>query len=236
VCQENSPFQLTQATELHGFAGLEEFTGPGVSSSGRFNPSLAGVGTHTITYTFTAANACSSSATSTITVYPTPTVNAGRDTTILAGGAVQLQSRASGTGLTYQWTPITNLSDPTILNPIASPDLDVLYTLTVTSSEGCVAADNIFIRVLQLPEIPNAFTPNADGYNDVWNIRYLNSYTNPTVQIFNRYGQQIYYSVGYANPWDGRFNGEDLPMGTYYYIVNPGNGRKVMAGSVTLIK
>jgi len=236
VCQENSPFQLTQATELHGFAGLGNFTGLGVSSSGMFNPSLAGVGTHTITYTFTAANACSSSATSTIKVFPTPTVNAGRDTTILAGGAVQLQSRASGTGLTYQWTPITNLSDPTILNPIASPDLDVLYTLTVTSSEGCVAADNIFIRVLQLPEIPNAFTPNADGYNDVWNIRYLNSYTNPTVQIFNRYGQQIYYSVGYANPWDGRFNGEDLPMGTYYYIVNPGNGRKVMAGSVTLIK
>jgi gliding motility-associated-like protein len=236
VCQENSPFQITQATELHGFTGLGQFSGPGVSSSGMFNPQLAGVGTHTITYTFTAGNACTSSATSTITVYATPTVNAGRDTTILAGGAVQLQSRVSGTGLRYQWTPITNLSDPTILNPIASPDLDVTYTLRVTSSEGCVAADNIFIRVLQLPEIPNAFTPNADGYNDVWNIRYLNSYTNPTVQIFNRYGQQIYYSVGYANPWDGRFNGEDLPMGTYYYIVNPGNGRKVMAGSVTLIK
>jgi gliding motility-associated-like protein len=236
VCQENSPFQLTQATELHGFAGFGNFTGPGVSSSGMFNPSLAGVGTHTITYTFTAANACSSSATSTITVYATPIVNAGRDTTILEGGTLQLQPQVSGTGLTYQWTPITNLSDPTSLNPIASPDLDVLYTLRVTSSEGCVAADNIFIRVLQLPEIPNAFTPNADGYNDVWNIRYLNSYTNPTVQIFNRYGQQVYYSVGYATPWDGRFNGEDLPMGTYYYIVNPGNGRKVMAGSVTLIK
>lgn len=235
-CQENSPFQITQATELYGFPGLGQFSGPGVSSSGMFNPSLAGVGTHTIKYTFTADNACFSSATSTITVYATPSVNAGRDSTILEGGALQLQPRVSGTGLTYQWTPVTNLSDPTILNPIASPDLDVLYTLTVTSSEGCVAADNIFIRVLQLPEIPNAFTPNADGYNDVWNIRYLNSYINPTVQIFNRYGQQVFYSVGYANPWDGRFNGEDLPMGTYYYIIKPGNGRNAMAGSVTLIK
>ena len=236
VCQENSPFQITQATELHGFTGLGQFSGPGVSSSGMFNPQLAGVGTHTITYTFTAGNACTSSATSTITVYATPTVNAGRDTTILEGGALQLQPRVSGTGLRYQWTPITNLSDPAGLNPIASPDQDVLYTLTVTSSEGCVAADNIFIRVLQLPEIPNAFTPNADGYNDVWNIRYLNSYTSPTVQIFNRYGQQIYYSVGYANPWDGRFKNEELPMGTYYYIINPGNGRKAMTGAVTLIK
>jgi gliding motility-associated-like protein len=99
-----------------------------------------------------------------------------------------------------------------------------------------LAADNIFIKVLQLPEIPNAFTPNADGYNDVWNIRYLESYTNATVEIFNRYGQQVYYSVGYANPWDGRFKSEELPMGTYYYIINPGNGRKAMTGAVTLIK
>ena len=235
-CQENSPFQITQATELHGFAGLGEFSGPGVSSSGMFNPSLAGVGTHTITYMFTAANACSSAATSTITVYATPIVNAGRDSTILEGGEFQLQPRVSGAGLSYQWTPNINLSDPASLNPIASPDQDILYTLTVTSSEGCVAADNIFVRVLQLPEIPNAFTPNADGYNDVWNIRYLNSYTSPTVQIFNRYGQQVYYSVGYANPWDGRFKSEELPMGTYYYIINPGSGRKAMTGAVTLIK
>ncbi len=236
VCQEITPFQITQATELYNFSGTFRFSGTGVSSSGRFSPLLAGVGTHQLKYVFTAQNGCADSASRSITVFATPTVNAGRDTIILAGGMVQLQAQAAGTGLDYRWTPISYLSDPQIANPIASPNDDILYTLTVSSNQGCLAADNIFIKVLQLPEIPNAFTPNADGYNDVWNIRYLESYTNATVEIFNRYGQQVYYSVGYANPWDGRFKSVELPMGTYYYIINPGNGRKAMTGAVTLIK
>jgi gliding motility-associated-like protein len=236
VCQEITPFLITQASELYNFSGTFRFSGTGVTSAGRFSPLTAGVGTHQLKYVFTAQNGCADSASRSITVFATPTVNAGRDTIILAGGTVQLQAQAAGTGLDYQWTPITYLSDPQIANPIASPNDDILYTLTVSSNQGCLAADNVFIKVLQLPEIPNAFTPNADGYNDVWNIRYLQSYTNATVEIFNRYGQQVYYSVGYANPWDGRFKNEELPMGTYYYIINPGNGRKAMTGAVTLIK
>jgi gliding motility-associated-like protein len=236
VCQEITPFQITQATELYNFSGTFRFSGTGVTSSGRFSPLIAGVGTHQLKYVFTAQNGCADSASRSITVFATPTVNAGRDTIILAGGTVQLQAQAAGTGLIYQWTPISYLSNPQIANPVASPNDDILYTLTVSSNQGCLAADNIFIKVLQLPEIPNAFTPNADGYNDVWNIRYLESYANATVEIFNRYGQQVFYSVGYARPWDGRFKNEDLPMGTYYYIINPGNGRKAMTGSVTLIK
>jgi gliding motility-associated-like protein len=236
VCQEITPFLITQASELYNFSGTFLFSGTGVTSSGRFSPLLAGVGTHQLKYVFTAQNGCADSASRSITVFATPTVNVGRDTIILAGGTVQLQAQAAGTGLDYRWTPISYLSDPQIANPIASPNEDILYTLNVSSNQGCLAADNIFIKVLQLPEIPNAFTPNADGYNDVWNIRYLESYTNATVEIFNRYGQQVYYSVGYANPWDGRFKSEELPMGTYYYIINPGNGRKAMTGAVTLIK
>ena len=86
------------------------------------------------------------------------------------------------------------------------------------------------------PEIPNAFSPNGDGINDVWRIKYLEFYSEATVQIFNRYGQLVYLTTGYNVPWDGNFKGTPLPVGTYYYIINPKNGREIMKGSVTIVR
>jgi gliding motility-associated-like protein len=87
-----------------------------------------------------------------------------------------------------------------------------------------------------MPAIPNIFSPNGDGVHDKWVIDYLDSYSGCTVDIFNRYGQRIFHSEGYANPWDGTINGQPVPVGTYYYIVNPKNGRKIMSGYVDVIR
>ncbi len=236
VCLEISPFQITQAKEKYGFTGTYKYSGPGLSSTGLFSPKLAGPGTHTLKYVFNAQNACADSLSRNITVYETPSLNAGRDTTILEGGSTPLNATASGSALIYSWYPATGLSASNIPNPVASPIIDTKYTLTVQSDQGCVVADEVFIRVLQLPEVPNAFTPNGDGKNEVWNIKYLGSYERPTVEVFNRYGQRVFYSLGYQTPWDGRFNGEELPIATYYYIINPGNGRKPIVGSLTIIR
>jgi len=62
------------------------------------------------------------------------------------------------------------------------------------------------------------------------------SYPGATVQIFNRYDAKIFSSVGYSEPWDGTMQGKDIPEGTYYYIINPKNGRKIIAGYVTVIR
>jgi gliding motility-associated-like protein len=67
-------------------------------------------------------------------------------------------------------------------------------------------------------------------------IQYLETYPGATVDIFNRYGQLIYHSEGYTKPWDGTINGNPVPVGTYYYIVNPKNGRKQMSGYVDVIR
>jgi gliding motility-associated-like protein len=56
------------------------------------------------------------------------------------------------------------------------------------------------------------------------------------VQVFNRYGQVVFSSTGYAIPWDGTMNGKPLPVGTYYYIINPKSGRQVISGSVTILR
>ena len=236
VCQEVKPFQITQAKEINNQPGSEVYYGPGVSISGIFNPAKAGVGTHTLKFVFTARNGCADSLSQDITVMPSPTLNAGRDTIILEGGEIKLGAVAVGSNLIYKWSPARGLSRDDISDPVASPVDDVTYTLSVTSDQGYVAMDDIFVKVLKLPEVPNAFTPNGDGVNDVWNIKYLSSYVNAPLQIFNRYGEKIYSYAGYSVPWDGTLNGTDLPAGTYYYIIQPKSGRKAISGSVTILR
>lgn len=238
VCQEVAPFRIIQAIETTGQAGNGVFSGPGVSSTGIFNPALAGIGTHTLQFVFTSSNGCFESKSQTITVMPTPTVYAGRDTVILEGGETKLNATASGSNVSYKWFPSTGLSRDDIPDPVASPTEDIIYTLTVTSDQACAAMDNIKIKVLKQPEAPNAFSPNNDGINDLWNVKYLESYANASVKVFSRYGEIVYQSIkGYSKPWDGQFNGINLPVGTYYYIIDPKTkGRKVISGAVTILR
>lgn len=154
----------------------------------------------------------------------------------MEGGEILLDATASGNGLKYNWTPSTKLNNPAILQPIASPTDDAAYTLTATTSEGCKASDEATIKVLKKPTVPNAFSPNGDGIHDRWNIPYLDSYPGAIVDIFNRYGQLVFHSKGYVQSWDGTFNGKPLPVGTYYYIIDPKNGRKQIAGFIDIIR
>ena len=141
-----------------------------------------------------------------------------------------------GTNLKFLWTPATYLDSIAIATPKSTPIDDITYKLTITGIGGCSVSDTIFIKVLKSPEVPNAFSPNGDGINDTWQIKYLESYPGAIIEVFNRYGQRVFYSEGYDVEWDGNFSGKPLPVGTYYYIVNPKNGRKIVSGSVTIIK
>lgn len=237
ICEEVLNYKIVQATETSGFTGLGVFTGNGVSSTGFFTPSIAGVGIHILTYTFTGTNGCVDFKTQTITVYPTPKVDAGQDETILIGGLVKLKATASGNNITYKWTPNVGLDNDAILNPVASPIEDTEYTLTITSENGCEIADKAFIKVLKYPEIPNTFTPNGDGVNDTWEIKYLGSFPDPNIVIFNRNGL-IVYNTNIYTAWDGKLNGAFLPDGMYYYIItaNSNAGPLKYSGSVIIIK
>jgi gliding motility-associated-like protein len=237
VCMEVSPYQITQAREANGQDGTGRYYGKGISITGLFNPAMAGIGVHTIKYVFSALNGCADSLSQDIIVMPTPTVNAGKDTLLLEGTWIQLKSTSAGSNLSYKWFPATGLSRDDISDPMASPSDDVVYTLTVTSDQGCIATDQVVIKVLKMPEVPNTFTPNGDGINDVWNIKNLSNYPNPTIQIFNRYGDRLFSSFSADEiTWDGKFQGTDAPVGTYYYIIRPGSGRGAISGSVTILR
>lgn len=234
ICNLASPVQIT--VNKNGYTGTGLFTGDGVSNSGMFDPGKAGVGVHTISYTFTAQNGCDFTITQTIDVKPNPTVDAGTDFTMLEGDTRILKPTANGNGISYKWSPATGLDRDDVLNPAASPTENIRYVLTVTNAEGCSTSDEIFISVLKKPVVVNTFTPNGDGINDTWGIKYLETYPGNTVNIYNRYGEKVYSSIGYASPWDGRSNGAVLPSGTYYYIIDPKNGRKPVSGNVTIIR
>ena len=235
ICAEANAFQI-QAKEVNGYIGAGTFSGSGVSPSGLFNPASTSIGTKTITYIFTAQNGCSDTVLKQITVNPTPKVVAGKDVYLLDGASITLKPTVSGNNLTYKWTPSLGLSADNIANPVATPHNNTTYKLTVTSADSCSNASELTITVLKLPIIPNTFTPNNDGINDVWNIKNLDSYPNVIVEVFNRYGERIYYSTGYSTPWDGRYKGAELPVSTYYYIISPGSGRDKIAGPITIIR
>lgn len=240
ICENDGNVILSQfreTSEIAGDSGVYSSDGNGVSANGNFNPKQAGVGPHNITYTFLADNGCSSSVTRTIFVNPSPSANTESTVFLLAGGEVKLPAVASGDDLTYQWTPSIALSNDKILTPVAKPDEDTEYTLTVTANpSGCKATAKILVKVLQVLTPPNSFTPNGDNVNDVWNIKYIESYPQVTIDVFNRNGGKVFSSKGYQNPFDGNFQNEPLPVGVYYYIINPRNGRKAITGPLTIIR
>jgi gliding motility-associated-like protein len=236
LCQTDQPIQFTSTSNI---AGTGVYSGTGVSASGLFDPKVSGTGTFTILYVFTATNTgCTDSTSVKITVNAVPVVSSSAELVLLEGGQVTLDAKAAisiGT-MTYKWSPALNLDFSNVLNPVANPTNDITYTLTATSNTGCTGTTSIFVKVLKEPTVPNTFTPNGDGINDIWNIKYLDQYPNATVEIFNRYGEKVYYSHNYPIPWDGTYKGSNLPAGTYYYIINPNSGRKALSGHVTIIR
>lgn len=189
-------------------------------------------------YVYSAEGCVSDTASKPIFVWNYPTVTAGPDFAMLEDGLrVISDAKATGTGLQFLWTPSTYLNNTRVLNPsIVNPKDDIGYRLFVTGRGGCATSDSVFVKILKLPKPPNTFTPNGDGINEFWEIKYLNDYPNAVVEIYNTAGSIVYRSIGYSTPWDGKYKGQALPAGTYYYVIDPKNGRSRQAGYVTILR
>ncbi len=181
--------------------------------------------------------ACSVSKDVTVTVYQSPQATAGSNFALFEGQSRRLDGKVSGDDITgYSWSPTTFLDDPNSLTPVATPTDDITYTLKVETKNCGIAISSVFIRLYKKITIPNTFSPNSDGINDNWDIDALITYPDCSVLIFNRYGQQVYQSTGYARPWDGTYNGAPLPPGTYYYIIDLKNNTPKLTGWVLIVR
>ncbi|NOY36681.1 MAG: T9SS type B sorting domain-containing protein, partial [Chlorobi bacterium] len=174
-----------------------------------------------------------------VTVYPVYGLDAGKDTTIFTGSEITLQ--ATGSGFTaYTWTPPDGLSSTTGATVQASPDKNILYYVIAETPEGCFETDSVFISLIQEVMIPSGFTPNGDGVNDTWHISSAEYYPEMIVEVFDRWGQRIFYSKGYGGTkeWDGTYNGKQVASGTYYFVIrlyDPKNTAP-FTGPVTIIR
>jgi gliding motility-associated-like protein len=173
----------------------------------------------------------------TMHILPYPQITFGPPIKIRSGDHVTLMPKVTGPVSSYTWFPATGLSSTNIENPVASPQTTTTYTLEAFNSNGCSDKKQITVYVNVPLTIPNAFTPNGDGVNDVWEIDDLAYYPECTVDVFNRYGTPVFRSIGYTVPWDGRYGQRPIPAGTYYYIIDLKKiGVPKYSGSLTIIR
>lgn len=171
-----------------------------------------------------------------VSIKTPPVIKPGDVKYVLEKSSTMLTPIVSGAIMKYTWTPAIYLNNDTIRNPICTPGDDVLYELIVKDDLGCTSTGDVWVKVLKQLEIPNVFTPNGDGMNDKWQIKNLAAYADCIVDIYNRYGQLVYHSIGYTNEWDGTSKGKQLPAGTYYYIINPKSVLKPVSGFVDIVR
>jgi gliding motility-associated-like protein len=172
----------------------------------------------------------------TVLVNQKPTITLKSTEQILSGTGISLNPVVSGNITSYKWMPAEGLSDANSQYPLASPETTTTYKLTAITDQGCQNEASVTVEVIHQINIPNAFTPNADGYNDLWNVKYLNAYSKCIVNVYSRNGILVYHSNGYNIAWNGTSNGKSLPAGVYYYTIDLGNGSAILSGNVSIIR
>jgi gliding motility-associated-like protein len=170
---------------------------------------------------------------------PEVTISKSNDIDCIYGEA---RLTASG-GIRYTWYPAATLDNPYKSDPIARTETSTLYYVQVTGSNGCSILDSIPLYAskegggIGFP-VANAFTPNGDGHNDCFGIKYWGYIGNFQMTIFNRWGQKVYDSKDPSGCWNGIFNGQPQPAGTYVYYIRAHAlcGDSIRKGTVTLIR
>jgi gliding motility-associated-like protein len=176
--------------------------------------------THDSTFYVVVDKICKDSAKRSICV-DVPSFIACCDTSIQINGSATLHTYGSPS-MTYVWAPAAGLSCTTCPNPVASPTVTTTYTVTCSDSMGC-STQRMVTVYLECDDftVPNVFTPNNDGINDDFEI-IIPNYSSYSIQIFDRWGKQVYSSTNPKVYWNGRINQTNdlVSDGTYYYMID----------------
>lgn len=171
----------------------------------------------TTTYTVTVTNGpCISVDSSRILVKPLPLVKTDPDSVMALPGQV-VSLLVTGTP-PFLWTPSSELSCNDCASPTYKADSNRVFYVSVADSDGCSAMDSVMVDVIPTIYIPDAFTPNGDGLNDVFRPKFT-GYSSIQVYIFDRWGQLIYQWNTLDGGWDGTVNGHKVEEDTYVYMI-----------------
>ena len=191
----------------------------------------------TTVYTLTITNGpCISLDSEIVTVHPSPSIKAVPDSVMIAGGQSVTLNAVGDPG--WIWSPSYRLSCDNCPYPVVTPDSNTIYYVKVTNSYGCSASDSMIIDILPTFYIPDAFTPNGDGKNDIFQPKFR-GYVSIDAYIFNRWGQLLYHWNTLNGGWDGTFQGSYVQQDVYVYMIKATsytNSVLQKTGSVTLIR
>jgi gliding motility-associated-like protein len=228
------------ASNLSGTVNYSWTPTAGVASPNDQNTDVLINNTTIFTLTVTDNYGCNFSVTDQVVVAKQPPVPAfaGNDTITPTGIPIRLL--ASG-GASYLWTPAGVLDDPTSNSPIATIVNDTRFAVMVTDIAGCKGTDTVFVKVYDGPTyyVPNAFSPNGDGLNDVFRPIPVGIVTTDFFRIFNRYGDLIFDTNKWLMGWDGSYKGRQQPIGNYIWVIKGRdiNGKVIeRKGNVILIR
>lgn len=238
ICQGNTVTLATQSNgQLFSWTPATDLNNPTILQP-QADPDT------TTTYTLTAVlGACQATATVTVYVTPPPDAFIGNDTSIAAGQPLPLHVLdVNNSGFTsFSWTPPQGLNDPSIQNPVARIDQSTVYTVTAATPGGCEATASIAIKVYSASDIfvPNAFTPNGDGHNDVLKAIPVGIKEFSYFAVFDHWGQRVFFTTNAAAGWDGTFKGQRQETGAYVWMaggINYNGDNLARRGTVILIR
>lgn len=204
----------------------------------------ANVGIYTLSWSESNLG-CVGSDSMTITVLPLPKVNAGIDSTICAGKLLQLAGQ--GDAQSFQWIPIDSVVNASDTNTTTLSIFQNSFFILEGLNGLCKSRDTVEIFVIDCPsdiKVPSAFSPNGDGQNDFFSV-FTYQMKTYEIWIFNRWGENVYYSNDLAETnwlnkgWDGSFKGTVQEVGTYIYLIkgtNRDDEKVTLKGNLTLVK
>ena len=146
-------------------------------------------------------------------------VNLGPDLSISKNETAQLTIK--GKFSSFTWTPFYNINTVNTSTVIISPEITTSYKLTALTLEGCIAKDTILVTVKDCPLnffVPDAFTPNNDGKNDIFKPIVTAPLEQYEFSIYNRWGERIFYTTEKSKGWNGKLAGIDQQTGTFVWI------------------
>ncbi|MES1223306.1 MAG: gliding motility-associated C-terminal domain-containing protein, partial [Bacteroidota bacterium] len=197
----------------------------------------------TTTYTVTITEStCNESATlnTTLTILPPLNISTSKSNDIdCSNGSAKL----SAFGATqFEWSPVKGLNDPYSASPIASPLATQQYIVKGSNDAGCIGYDTVTVFAdftnAAFYAMPSAFTPDGDGLNDCYRIKYWGSIQQLEFRIYNRWGELVFYTNNPDDCWNGRHKGQPADAGAYVYYIKAitACGKVEKKGSVVLAR
>ena len=241
---QNPPFDyaicIGDTVALSAFNGTsyEWIPAAVLDDSASANPIAVPVTTTDFIVKIVDTNGCYNFDTVSVKVNPLPQISAGSDISIYFGEYANLN--ATG-GVTYSWQPMEFLNNPDIANPTGFPQDTTVFIVTSVDINGCINSDTVIVNVLGQSQVifPTAFSPNGDGVNDLFKIGFKENFNLLSIRIYNRWGILVFSTNNINEAWDGKYQGQDMPLGTYIYLIEGEDdlGKYVRkSGNITIIR